>query len=277
MTITDRLDEIEARADAATEGPWEEAWRPIPGYDGYEVSDFGNIRSYYLKGNHKQKRSPHPRTLAKRSRANGAYPSVSLPHPETGNYHSKAIHRLVMLAFVGPCPEGMEVAHLNGDPADNRLSNLRYVTHQENESHKLGHGTTGHGERNSVAKLQGWQVAEVKFLAGKSVPQGKIAALFDIGHKQVNDILRERSWSQEPARADVPALVATLRAVLDRHPMSPNQRWVGFPRADRQEHYCMADQQAWPCDTYRAMEAALGERRTGPDHNSLETEGEWLT
>ena len=46
---------------------------------------------------------------------------------------------------------------------------------------------------------------------------------------------------------------AALRAVLDLHPKSPGQRWVGFPRADRQEHYCMADQQAWPCDTVRAL------------------------
>lgn len=46
---------------------------------------------------------------------------------------------------------------------------------------------------------------------------------------------------------------AALRAVLDLHPKSSGQRWVGFPRADRQEHYCMADQQAWPCDTIRAL------------------------
>lgn len=50
---------------------------------------------------------------------------------------------------------------------------------------------------------------------------------------------------------------AALRAVLDLHPKSPGQRWVGFPRADRQEHYCMADQQAWPCDTIRALADGL--------------------
>ena len=208
------LARIEKRVASATEGPWEETWLPIPGYDGYEVSDFGNVRSYYLKGNHKRKRSPHPRTLAKRARSSGAYPSVSLPNPTTGKYHSKAIHRLVMLAFVGPCPDGLEVAHLNGDPTDNRLSNLEYVTHQANESHKRRHGTSGEGERNSNARLQGWQVAEVKFLAGKSAPQGKIAELFDISHKQVSDILRGRSWSQEPARTDIPALTAAVRDVL---------------------------------------------------------------
>lgn len=56
---------------------------------------------------------------------------------------------------------------------------------------------------------------------------------------------------------------AALRAVLDLHPKSPGQRWVGFPRADRQEHYCMADQQAWPCDTIRAL-AEVGRLAPAP-------------
>jgi hypothetical protein len=42
------------------------------------------------------------------------------------------VHRLVLLAFVGPCPAGHEVLHLNHQPADNRLENLRYGTRSEN-------------------------------------------------------------------------------------------------------------------------------------------------
>lgn len=42
------------------------------------------------------------------------------------------IHRLVMEAFVGPCPDNMEVDHLNSIRHDNRLENLEYVTHREN-------------------------------------------------------------------------------------------------------------------------------------------------
>ena len=59
------LDAIGQRANAATEGPWEERWKAIPGHDGYEVSDFGNVRSYFVKGNYRSigKRSPYPRLL----------------------------------------------------------------------------------------------------------------------------------------------------------------------------------------------------------------------
>ena len=54
--------------------------------------------------------------------------SVVLEHGGQG----KPVHQLVMLAFVGPAPEGMEVRHLNGNPTDNRLINLKYGTRREN-------------------------------------------------------------------------------------------------------------------------------------------------
>lgn len=46
-----------------------------------------------------------------------------------------------MAAFAGPCPEGLEVRHLDGDPANNRLTNLCYGTHSENVQDSLRHGT----------------------------------------------------------------------------------------------------------------------------------------
>lgn len=42
------------------------------------------------------------------------------------------VHRLVMEAFHGPCPDGMEVDHKNRIRHDNRLENLTYCTHTEN-------------------------------------------------------------------------------------------------------------------------------------------------
>lgn len=39
----------------------------------------------------------------------------------------RVVSRIVILAFVGKCPEGYVVGHVNGDNSDNRLENLRYV------------------------------------------------------------------------------------------------------------------------------------------------------
>lgn len=51
------------------------------------------------------------------------------------------VHRLVMAAFVGPCPDGMVVCHNNGNGLDNRLDNLRYDTQSENMNDTKRHGT----------------------------------------------------------------------------------------------------------------------------------------
>ena len=61
------------------------------------------------------------------------------------------------------------------------------------------------------------------------------------------------------ARTDVPDMAAALRAVLDLHTRSDHTRSVGFPRADRDEHYCLADQQAWPCPTVETIRRHLGD------------------
>lgn len=45
------------------------------------------------------------------------------------NYY---VHRLVLIMFVGPCPEGLEACHGEGGQADNTLDNLRWDTPKAN-------------------------------------------------------------------------------------------------------------------------------------------------
>jgi hypothetical protein len=44
----------------------------------------------------------------------------------------KRVHRVVWETFVGKIPTGLEIDHINCDKHDNRISNLRVVTHSEN-------------------------------------------------------------------------------------------------------------------------------------------------
>lgn len=69
-----------------------------------------------------------------------------------GRMKRRQLHRIIMEAFVGPCPDGMEVCHENGDHLDNRLDNLRHDTHIANEADKIRHGRTVRGERSPHAK-----------------------------------------------------------------------------------------------------------------------------
>ena len=120
--------------------PTQERWLPVPGYEGYyEVSDHGNVRSVdrmVPRGDHMLTR--RGRVLAPVDNGHG-YPRVQLGR--YGKYDFQQVHRLVLQAFVGPCPDGMEACHNDGDRSDARLSNLRWDTRSSNQFDRRLHGT----------------------------------------------------------------------------------------------------------------------------------------
>ena len=82
---------------------------------------------------------------------------------ENGKHVLRLVHHLVLEAFVGKRPKGTEARHVNDrDPTNNRLDNLAWGTHRENEADKIRHGTSQHGERNAMCKLTDAQVNEIR-------------------------------------------------------------------------------------------------------------------
>lgn len=114
-----------------------EAWRPIPDFHGYEASDQGRIRSVdrYVTGSDGHRRLRRGKVLSPASDGLGRL-HVPLPGRKT-----RRVHRLVLEAFVGPCPDGMEACHANDRPSDNRLVNLRWDTRSENQRDSIRNGT----------------------------------------------------------------------------------------------------------------------------------------
>lgn len=118
----------------------EQRWMAIPGWEGwYEVSDQGSVRSVdrVLVGPSGRRRRFTGRVLRTFTSAWG-YPELKLMRH--GQRSNCTVHQLVLLAFVGPRPEGLVTRHLNGDPADNRLTNLAYGTPTENMHDRTRHG-----------------------------------------------------------------------------------------------------------------------------------------
>lgn len=110
-----------------------ETWRPILGWEGlYEVSNLGRVRG--CDGRRQRAIVLVPLQTDK------GYLRVNLYGPG-GRKERRLIHRAVLEAFVGPCPEDMQGCHNNGDRGDNRLENLRWDTASNNSRDKLAHGT----------------------------------------------------------------------------------------------------------------------------------------
>ena len=109
-----------------------EIWRDIPGYPGYKASNQGCIGSRYARkgaGNKMAVTSGIVRILKPDYDRQG-YARVRLY--EGGRGRIIKVATLVMLAFHGPRPEGLEVCHGDNDPSNDCLGNLRYDTHSAN-------------------------------------------------------------------------------------------------------------------------------------------------
>jgi hypothetical protein len=117
-----------------------EWWLPIPGFgELYFASSFGRIWS-----------APRPRTTGgfiRETKDNKGRCSVRLS--VQGKPKTYRVHRLVTLAFYGPCPPGLQVCHWNGHADDNRVVNLRYGTPSSNTLDSVRHGTNYWATRKS--------------------------------------------------------------------------------------------------------------------------------
>lgn len=103
--------------------------REIPGYERWLISPCGDVFKKVGKGLKKVK--PYI--------DNNGYLAIRLRTLE-GKQKFQNIHRLVALAYIGPCPAGREVAHWDGNKLNNAVINLRYATRQENMRDKRRHG-----------------------------------------------------------------------------------------------------------------------------------------
>ena len=112
-----------------------ELWMPIPGYEGiYEASDRGRVRSFWSTNPRYDSVEPKPQSITAGRSGTGGYMVITLRR-RCGAFAQIAVHRLVLLAFVGEPPSGHNVHHINRARDDNRLANLEYCPVSENCGH----------------------------------------------------------------------------------------------------------------------------------------------
>lgn len=170
---------------------------PIPGFIGYEISEFGRIRSYRVRGVNVGDMCERPRRLTPCHDSYG-YPLIMLRDLKGGS-HVRTVHKLVALAFHGPRPDGMQlVRHLNGKKCDNHWTNLAYGTLQDNADDMMRLGEQFHGSQLKQSKLTESEVAEIHQRLRQGGRLAVIGREFNISPSAIASIRDGKTWWRVP-------------------------------------------------------------------------------
>jgi len=164
-----------------------EIWKDIINYIGlYMVSNWGRVK--VLPRYHYKRESILNPKIGK-----SGYLSVCLSkNKKTKMFY---VHRLVLEAFVGPCPLGMESRHLDNNQNNNKLENLKYDTHKNNLKDKIKYGTHLYGSKCPWAKLNDWQLRIIiRLLEDEYLSHREIAEIFNVTRGNISSISANKSW-----------------------------------------------------------------------------------
>ena len=109
-----------------------EVWKDIPGYEGlYQASSLGRIRSLPRPGTKASSirvlKQCHVRPPSKKKRTD-----YCLNLSKNGKEIRWFVSRLVGMTFLGIPDKGMTINHIDGNPFNNAVSNLEWVTREKN-------------------------------------------------------------------------------------------------------------------------------------------------
>lgn len=159
------------------------------GYPGYLISSDGSMWSDRAIG---RGRKAHSRRKLATYAGNHGYRMATLSY---GNRpRCVAIHRLLLRAFVGEPRPKQEARHLDGDKANNSLSNLAWGSRSENMRDRDRHGTSNHGERNGQTKLVAAQVLSIRQEVASGTHRQAVAEKYKVHVNTIHNIIAGRVW-----------------------------------------------------------------------------------
>jgi predicted XRE-type DNA-binding protein len=167
--------------------------KPIPGFDGYYVSENGKVFSTRRPGKTLRRCDPNAlHELTPRFDRKG-YLIVTLQRDCRSRH--RGVHHLVALAYCARLPNQTQVRHLDGIKTNVAASNLAWGTAKDNSDDKRVHGTMNVGERNGMSRLTDDAVRQIKSLIRQGVQRSKIADGLGVPRSTVSQIALGRAWA----------------------------------------------------------------------------------
>jgi len=117
-------------------------------------------------------------------------------------YHIGKAHRLVLTHFERAPKAGEVCRHLDGNPKNNNLTNLKWGTIEENWQDSKDHNTAKLREKHGRAKLT-WKDVDSIRQSLANVPQGKqfqhekqLAEKYKVSQSLINKIKLKQIWQK---------------------------------------------------------------------------------
>ena len=159
-----------------------ETWKIIPGFENYKVSDMGRIKS-----------SLRSKKILKPKVDKDGYRRLGLFNDKERKF--LYVHRLVLMSFVGMPLKNIQGCHNDGNPSNNKLSNLRWGTIKENYFDRYKHGTDYIGSKHPKAKLTEKDVKEILNKRKKSdLTHKEIGKLYGVKSSTICNICNGHIW-----------------------------------------------------------------------------------
>jgi len=162
-----------------------------PSFPNYSASNDGRVFSHFvkIKGGYRidysvaHELAPYP---------DEGYLTVGITRD--GEQRPVSVHQIVADAFFGPCPDGLEVRHLNGVKTDNQSLNLAYGTQKENGEDRAVLGESARGERNGATSLTAAEVLEIRRRHAAGQNCGELARALSRPRSTIHAIVTRVSW-----------------------------------------------------------------------------------
>jgi hypothetical protein len=171
-----------------------EKWRKVVGWEGYEVSSKGRVRS--VDRTIRDRYGKPIRLLGKMLSPNSdpdGYLLVALCN--TGRRRTRKIHHLVLEAFIGPRPNAASTCrHINGNRADNSAANLAWGTQEENDLDKDVHGTRPRGASHVNSKLGEMDIPRIRESRLFGAKMEDLGKTYGVGSKTIRDVIVGNTW-----------------------------------------------------------------------------------
>lgn len=159
-----------------------EEWRPCLGGGTYEASSLGRIRRIEAT-----RTTPAGHVMSPHTDKTSGYRLIGLRL--NGVRKTRLLHRVIADAFLGPCPAGLVVNHIDCDVSNNAPRNLEYVSQAENLAHTKRLGRARHS-----SKLSAEDVRAIRGRLERGESQADAARAYSVHKTNISCIARRVTW-----------------------------------------------------------------------------------